>query len=453
MKKIFSLILSLTFVFSTSPVFAATATLSAIPTTATINTNAAPVFTRSLGIGTVGQDVEALKKILSLEVGSTDTGATYTSTTAAAVSQLQNKYAVEILIPLGLSAPTGYVGPSTIAELNIIAATDNITLSQFASVALPTSTAGQIFTQTLSLGSTGSQVLLLKSVLSLDLGITLSNTDIFDQATQNAVNQFQQKYAAVILTPIGLTAPTGIVGPATRAKLNALLANNLALASAAGSATISTTTQSVNLNPSEGSANGSGEITSYTSNSSGVTTNTTPLCPIESVTYGSWGPCQQDGIQTRTASTTIVSWATCPFNNPTPITTQSCAIEQCPTAVTFAGEVGTETLCLLPVNGITAYVALDFKAGVEYEDSSGNACTITNGDDRLLFPLGDLTLQEQSTQIGGLKGGVGGSTYDAPDGLFGLGTTNTSEATCQLWSGTVQMRVINPGNSDFGLQN
>jgi len=79
-------------------------------------TNTAPVetyesiFTRALTVGSSGQDVMALKKILSLELGITlDKTATFTTNTANDVKKLQEKYAVEILIPNGLSAGTGYV--------------------------------------------------------------------------------------------------------------------------------------------------------------------------------------------------------------------------------------------------------------------------------------------------------------------------------------------------------
>lgn len=90
----------------------------------------AQTFTRSLSIGTTGDDVLALQKILNNDsntqvavsgVGSFNNETTYFGElTKQAVIKFQNKYANEILFPVGLSVGTGYVGPSTLSFLNLI---------------------------------------------------------------------------------------------------------------------------------------------------------------------------------------------------------------------------------------------------------------------------------------------------------------------------------------------
>lgn len=83
------------------------------------------------------------------------------------------------------------------------------------------------FTTTMSMGatdaSTGGQVSMLQQALNAD-GVYPEGliTGYFGTLTKNALTRFQEKYAADILTPIGLTQGTGIVGALTRAKLNAL---------------------------------------------------------------------------------------------------------------------------------------------------------------------------------------------------------------------------------------
>lgn len=190
------------------------------------------IFTRSLSVGSYGLDVMALNKILSLELKTaTNTSATFSTNTSAAIKAFQEKYATDILIPSGLSAGTGFVGPNTIKKLNSLASKYVLKLNDFTLPPRIVSTAKNIFATTLTIGSTGDDVTLLKTILNSDPSTALSpknSTNIFDVATALAIKRFQEKYASEVLTPAGLKNGTGIVGPATIKKLNSLLNTYLA---------------------------------------------------------------------------------------------------------------------------------------------------------------------------------------------------------------------------------
>lgn len=83
------------------------------------------------------------------------------------------------------------------------------------------------FKSRLSTGSQGTEVKELQKCLAKEPGVYPNGeiTGSFGGKTKQAVILFQEKYAAEILTPAGLTEGSGEVGELTRKKLNALCAS------------------------------------------------------------------------------------------------------------------------------------------------------------------------------------------------------------------------------------
>lgn len=143
----------------------------------------------------------------------------------ASAQNLSLRDFVELLISLGIISPD----KAAQARQAVSGTTTPGTGGSGTQFGVP---ANFLFTRNLTIGSTGTDVLYLQRILNASADTRLAasgpgspgfETTYFGPITRSAVIRFQNKYRAEVLTPLGLAAGTGFVGPSTRAKLNALL--------------------------------------------------------------------------------------------------------------------------------------------------------------------------------------------------------------------------------------
>ncbi len=306
-----------------------------------------------------------------------------------------------------------------------------------------TSTTGGVsytFTQTLKQGSTGVEVLNLQKLLnqSADTQVSLTGagspgneTSYFGPATKGAVIKFQEKYASDVLTPLGLSSGTGLVGAATRAKLNSMTV-------ATGGTTGGTTTypagctSAVGYSPTTGLPCSGGTTTGGTVTPT-VGTGLTVSAP------------QQPAVSLAPESASRVPFTkvTLSAGNDGDVTVNSITVERTGLAqdAVFSGVV------LLDENGLQIGIAKTWNSN--HQAMVGEAFTVKAGQSRTLTIAGNMaaSLDAYAGQVATIAV-VGVNTSATVSGTLPItGTAQTINASLTLGSATLATSSYDPATA------
>jgi len=175
------------------------------------------IWKKYLGLGSQGEEVRALQKILINEgLWEAEVGATgyFGPITEASLAKFQEKHSSEILRPIGLKKGTGYYGEKTRACLVEL------------SIEVKEIKEKVQWIRNLAIGMRGDDVKALQEILIKEgvwEKLDIRATGYFGPITKTALIKFQEKYTSEILEPLALTKGTGFVGPSTRAQLEKIL--------------------------------------------------------------------------------------------------------------------------------------------------------------------------------------------------------------------------------------